>query len=92
MGFTIITRRFKSRSGEIDLVALDGEILVLVEVKQSLASGAEARIDEGKIERLRLAADEYMLQYPGPYAECRFDVVTVCAGEFHHYRDALPWA
>ena len=32
-GMSIISRNFRSRSGEIDIIALDGETLVFVEVK-----------------------------------------------------------
>ena len=32
-GYTLVTRRFSSKGGEIDLVALDGETMVFVEVK-----------------------------------------------------------
>jgi putative endonuclease len=41
-GMDIIARNFRSRRGEIDIIALDGETLVFVEVKTWSAYGIES--------------------------------------------------
>ncbi len=59
-GYRILARRLRTRGGEADLVAVDGETVVLVEVKASVAqSGAAAplrtpaeRVDGRKRRRL----------------------------------------
>src|SRR5437870_61274 len=33
LGYRILTRNYRCRQGEIDIIALDGEVLVFVEVK-----------------------------------------------------------
>lgn len=60
-GLRILTRNFRARSGEIDLVALDRktDTLVFVEVKSSLeASRGDPleRIHPAKVKRIRRAA------------------------------------
>ncbi|MGH7866416.1 MAG: YraN family protein, partial [Candidatus Dormibacteraceae bacterium] len=61
-GYRIINRRFRTRSGEIDLVCGRGEVVVLVEVKtrshDCWGSPAEA-VDRQKRGYLERAAREY---------------------------------
>ncbi len=75
----MLARRLRTRGGEIDVLALDGPTLVLVEVKTTLGAAATARdrVDAGKRDRQR-AAYRALARHPRlagrPY---RFDVVTV---------------
>lgn len=61
-GYRIVARRLRTQGGEIDLVALDGETLVLVEVKASAVMGGLDsrtpidRVDRAKRKRLESAA------------------------------------
>ena len=76
-GLQLVTRNYRCRAGEIDLVMRDGDQLVFVEVrKRSHAGfgGALASVDGAKQRRLRIAAEHYLMQsrWNGP---CRFDVV-----------------
>ena len=83
LGWTILERNYRMRTGEIDIVARDGETVVFVEVKERrdafFHSGMDA-VDAAKIRHLREAADmwfaERHVQAPG-----RFDVVEIYAGE-----------
>ena len=81
-GFDILARRFHGRCGEIDLVALEGAILVFVEVKtrRSREFGAPWEfVDWEKRQRLRRVAEEFIARYDlGQYAY-RFDIVSVVA-------------
>lgn len=90
-GFTIVTRRYKAKHGEIDLVALEGEVLVFVEVKcrRSPSAWPEAAVDERKIERLAQAAAEYAARFECDNRPTRFDLVAVTPKEVRHYRDAF---
>ncbi|MFQ5567604.1 MAG: YraN family protein [Paracoccaceae bacterium] len=83
-GAEILARRHRNEAGEIDLILLDGEILVFVEVKQrkNRAELAES-ITERQWQRLGLAATHYMMSHSdetGAIRGCRFDAVLIGAG------------
>lgn len=76
----ILARRFRNRSGEIDLVALDGSVIVFVEVKTRLST-SRGRPGEavGARKRARMAkvAQAFLSRQGLDRAPCRFDVVEV---------------
>jgi len=89
-GFTIVTRRFKAKRGELDLVALDGEQLVFVEVKQRKEGYVpEEAISRDKIERLYSAAREYLALMGEPGRGFRFDVVAIGSDGLRHHRNVF---
>lgn len=78
-GLTILTRNFRSRRGEIDLVARDGDTLVFVEVRfraRDDYGGAAGSVTASKQQRLVAAARFYLsrLRHEPP---CRFDAVLL---------------
>lgn len=79
LGWQIVERNYRSRFGEIDLIAERGGFLAFVEVKtrskDALVSGEEA-VDARKQQRLRLTA-EYYLQRHATELQPRFDVIIV---------------
>jgi putative endonuclease len=83
-GYAILARRFRTRYGEIDIVARDGESVVFIEVKarRSVRFGQPAEaVDWRKRQRLVRMAAEYVFRYSLGNAGCRFDVVSVVFGE-----------
>lgn len=78
-GLVIVTRNFRTRLGEIDLIARDGATLVFVEVRlrrnQSFG-GAGASITAAKCARLTAAARVYLARL-GSEPPCRFDAVLL---------------
>ncbi len=90
-GYTVITRRCKTRSGELDIVAMDGEVLVFVEVKQRSAPGyvPEEAVGQRKLEALQAAAEEYLLAVGEHGRETRFDLVGIDADGIRHYEDVF---
>jgi putative endonuclease len=79
-GFSILEQNVRSRLGEIDLVARDGETLVFVEVKARQAGPAdppEAGVTPRKQARLGRLALGYLKAKGLGEARCRFDVVAV---------------
>ena len=81
-GYRIVTRNFKASGAEIDLVARDGETLVVVEVKtrRSMVGGRpEEAVDARKQSRLRRAAEAFALQNRVGERRTRFDIVAVNA-------------
>ncbi len=97
LGFRILERRFRTKAGEIDLVAEEGGALVFVEVKSrsSLGFGRPSEaVDGRKQARLRRAAEAYLQRCSALERPCRFDVVEVLrlpGGELccHLIRDAF---
>ena len=92
LGFRILERRFRTRTGEIDLVAEEGGTLVFVEVKSRSALGfgrpAEA-VDARKQARLRRTAEIYLIEHGARDRPCRFDVLEVLRSSGGRLRYAL---
>ena len=90
-GFTIVTRRWSTRGGELDLVALDGETLVFVEVKQRSGrwSSPEEAISEVKIQRFLIAVARYALDTDQLDRASRYDVIAIDDKGLRHYEDAF---
>ncbi len=79
-GYRILARSFRSRLGEIDLVAEDGTTIVFVEVKtrRSLVAGRpEESVGAAKRRRLILVAQSFLAARGLHGRDCRFDVVAV---------------
>ncbi len=64
-GYRILARRYKTRVGEIDIVAARGRRLVFVEVKRRRTfAEAEASIGGGQRRRIRRAAERWLARHP----------------------------
>lgn len=106
LGYTIVARRWRTERlrGDLDLVAWDGDTLVIFEVKTRTArdlAPAEAEVDRDKQQVLRRMAAAYLRQLPEAHragVPLRFDVVSVYLlsrdartdAEIEHFRDAFP--
>lgn len=83
-GYKILVPRFKSRSGEIDLVCRDGEWLVFVEVKTRASDrhGAPSEaVQREKQRHMSRAALDYLRLLQHPRVRWRFDIVEVILRE-----------
>ncbi len=81
--YTIVAAGFRSRFGEIDLIAENRQYLVFVEVKlRKSAAFAQAKeyVDRRKQDKLRVTASIYLSQYPTKL-QPRFDVVEIYCPE-----------
>ena len=79
--YTIVAAGYRSRFGEIDLIAENKHHLVFVEVKlRKSASFAQARefVDRRKQDKLRVTASIFLSRYPTKL-QPRFDVVEIYA-------------
>lgn len=96
-GWRILDRNWRGKGGEIDLVAREGDSLVLVEVRARRSrrfGSAEESIGAAKQRRMAALAEQYVLDsgWPGPW---RVDVIALDLGadgsvlRLDHYRDAL---
>ena len=91
-GYRIRARRYRIRTGEIDLVAEEAGTLVFVEVKarSSIAYGRPAEaIGSRKRARLIRAARHYLARVREFDRSCRFDVVEVVKEGPNRYRISL---
>lgn len=103
LGYTVVARRWQAEGvrGDLDLVAWDGDTLVIFEIKTRTArdfAPAEVSVDRHKERTLRKVAMAYLRQFPGSVrwiVPLRFDILSVylLAGgtEFEHIRSAFPF-
>ncbi len=79
-GYAIVARRYRTRAGELDIVARDGATLVFVEVKARAGRGfgaAAEAVTAGKRRRIVQLAREYVMRHHLESHPCRFDVVSI---------------
>lgn len=90
-GYRILAHRFRTVSGEVDLVAWHRGTIVFVEVK---ARRGDAAIDDllpyHAVARIRAAADIYLARHPALF-DCRqrFDLAIVGPCGIRHLVDAF---
>ncbi len=78
-GLAIVTRNYRCRYGEIDLIARDGATLVFIEVRARRSNafgGAAASITVAKRDKLRRTALHYLAAL-GRSPRCRFDALLL---------------
>jgi putative endonuclease len=86
-GYAILARRYRTRRGEIDIIARDGRTIVFVEVKardgHEFGEAAEAVTGLKRHRIARLAVD-YIMRHRLSDCPCRFDVVSI------HFEAGVP--
>ena len=79
-GYAVLARRYRTRFGEIDIIASDAGAIVFVEVKARMSGTfgdpAEA-VTSQKQRRLTAMAEDYLSRHHLTERPCRFDVVAV---------------
>lgn len=78
-GLQVLSRNYRTRLGEIDLIARDGDVLVFVEVRLRAGrgfGGAAESVTPHKQRRIQSAAQMYLRQLRRE-PRCRFDVIAV---------------
>jgi putative endonuclease len=79
-GYEILDRRYRRRSGELDIVARDGATIVFVEVKaregREFGDAGEA-VTAWKQRRMTRLAVDYVMRHHLTDRPCRFDVVSI---------------
>ena len=80
LGYKIVETNFKTREGEIDIVATDNGIQVFIEVKtrsnRGFGSGVE-QISTHKAQHLQATAQRYLAENSLVDAEWRIDLLSV---------------
>ena len=80
LGMVLVARDVRLKTGQLDLVMMDGECLVLVEVKARSGRGwglAQEAVGWQKLRKLAQLAETFRLQHPGLGSRERVDVVAV---------------
>ena len=93
-GYSIVDRNFREKFAEIDIVAMNGDVLCFIEVRtrQNTELGHPAEtITPAKQQGIRRAAEAYIARKniaPGP---TRFDVATIVWEnmEFEYFENAF---
>ena len=100
LGYRIVAAGYRSRIGEIDLIAADDKYLCFIEVKlrkDAAFAPGRAAVDRRKQEKLRATAASYLAQHPENPLQPRFDVAEIYAPqgtatrrpEFHYWENAF---
>jgi putative endonuclease len=102
-GYIVVARRWSAghAPGDIDLIAWQGPLLCIIEVKTRTAhdlTAAEVSVDDHKRKMVRRLARQFVRQLPQKTAPAvRFDVVSVYLipgkkKEFVHFEGAFGWS
>ncbi|HEY4458294.1 MAG TPA: YraN family protein, partial [Pseudonocardiaceae bacterium] len=79
-GFTVLCRNWRCREGELDILATDGDMLVVCEVKtrttDEFGTPADA-MNAKKIRRIKEATNRWLREYRIPYVPVRYDLAEV---------------
>jgi len=78
--YTIVARNYRCRAGEIDLVALDGPVLVFVEVRSRRGTSAGTpleSVDARKRAQVARVAEHFLVARRWVERAARFDVIGV---------------
>jgi putative endonuclease len=94
LGWKVVASGYRTREGEVDLIAWDGDQLVFVEVKARRSGAPEDAVNLSKRQRVARAARSYRAQYRLHDTPYRFDILAVTskqgeAPDFRLLRDAF---
>ncbi len=91
-GYRILAMRYKTKLGEIDIIARKGDLAVFVEVKaRADETGAVDAVSYASQKRIRAASDLWLARQRD-YARLsqRYDIVAILPGKLpRHFLDAF---
>jgi putative endonuclease len=106
LGYELVARNWRTRAGELDIIARDGDWLVFVEVRARRAAGGgrppamgspEESVTPRKQVRLVAMSEAYLFELPWP-GSWRIDVIALelwpdgRVARLNHLRDAVGGA
>ncbi len=95
-GLTIISRNFRCKNGEIDIIAKDWDVYVFIEVKYrntDIKGHPSEAVDlkkQKKISKVALFYLTYVVKSTN--VPCRFDVVSILGDRIEHIKNAFYYA
>lgn len=90
LGYKILTKNFRSKYGELDIVAIESDTLVFVEVKTRWSNKfglPEEAVGKGKLKAIEKASAFYRLTHEQLPAAERIDVVAIDLDNFGNIHD-----
>ncbi len=86
-GYKILERNYRTKYGEIDIIAKKFFTYVFVEVKSGLSDRIRPvdRINTEKISKISKVADFYLRNRK--FYKARIDIIEIWKGEIKHYED-----
>jgi putative endonuclease len=91
-GYQIVERNFRCGSGELDVIARDGDVLVFVEVRSRASDSrghAAETVDSRKQRQVAKVAMHYIGLRDPVFVKSRFDVVAITGDEELLIQDAF---
>lgn len=89
--YEILERNFRTKAGEIDIIAMKNDVVVFVEVKKrnnsSYGAGFDA-VDLKKQQKIINAAQIY-ISFQKKEKKCRFDVISIDNKNINHIENAF---
>lgn len=79
-GYKIVERNYHCKFGEIDIIALDGEILTFIEIKTRNSREhipPEFTVTKHKQSKIKRTATHYLGKHGIENRDCRFDIVAI---------------
>lgn len=92
LGYTIIATNFKTKFGEVDIIAKDKEVVVFIEVKYrySLKYGRPSEaVTPFKQNKIRSVAEFYIQKYNLYNSYIRFDVLEIVGSDINYIFNAF---
>lgn len=92
-GYAPLAQNYRAAHKEIDLIMLDGDVVVFVEVKarKNLRRGMPGEaVDRKKRRNLTVAATAYLMERGWTDRSARFDVVELWGENIRHTENAFP--
>ncbi|AFG37298.1 YraN family protein [Spirochaeta africana] len=96
-GHRILQNNYKRRTGEVDIISMDGDVIVCTEVKTWFGAGSDdlsRAVSPAKQRRICKTAAVFLLENPR-YAGCgvRFDIILIGKDTgISHFSDAFQGA
>jgi len=90
MGYQLLEHNYSSLYGEIDIIALDQDMVVFVEVKTRTSNTfgtPEDSVTATKIEKLQNTALMWLLDHPEAPEDWRIDVISVLIDQENNLLD-----
>ncbi len=91
-GYKILSRNFKTKLGEIDIIARENKTIVFVEVKTRKSDYfglPREAVTASKQRKIRMVATQYLKLHGGLNQECRFDVIDILCGDITHLENCF---
>ena len=91
-GYTILARNFRSRGGELDIIAMKDHVLHFIEVKSrknTLYGEPAEYVTPAKIRRMVKAIEYYLYSHRLYDEPMQIDVIAITAGRIDFIEDAV---